>query len=264
MLSSIQIESWTQLQEELMSNSWDDGIGRFRSRFAYRGVADSTYSLSTTLMRLGGEYHILEPHLIRNFTKYAYRNVVEKDNLWHWITVAQHHGLPTRLLDWTNSPLVAAHFATANIDHFDLDGAIWMVKYQDAHTFLPEELQDVLHQEGANLFTVKMLSQTIPGFKELAKLSKAPFPIFLEPPSIDDRIVNQHSLFSLFSCAGVAFDEWLKDKPSIFKKLVIPAPLKWEIRDKLDQFNITERVLFPGLDGLSQWLRRYYSPNMER
>jgi hypothetical protein len=41
---------------------------------------------------------------------------------------------------------------------------------------------------------------------------------------------------------------------------VIPASLKWEIRDKLDQGNINERVLFPGPEGLTRWLKRYYMP----
>jgi hypothetical protein len=42
------------------------------------------------------------------------------------------------------------------------------------------------------------------------------------------------------------------------KRVVIPASIKWEIRDKLDQANVNERVLYPGLDGLCRWLRRYY------
>ena len=56
--------------------------------------------------------------------------------------------------------------------------------------------------------------------------------------------------------------EWLVAHPHLYRKLIIPAKLKWEVRDKLDQANITERVLFPGLDGLATWLKRYFSPRL--
>jgi hypothetical protein len=55
-------------------------------------------------------------------------------------------------------------------------------------------------------------------------------------------------------------DAWLRQHPALFRRIIIPTALKWEVRDKLDEANVTERVLFPGLDGLSRWLRRYYTP----
>jgi len=72
--------------------------------------------------------------------------------------------------------------------------------------------------------------------------------------------VNQYAAFSLMNDAGARLDEWLEQRPEVYKRVVVPARLKWEIRDKLDQANITERMLFPGLDGLSLWLARYYAP----
>ena len=74
--------------------------------------------------------------------------------------------------------------------------------------------------------------------------------LFFEPPSLDERIVNQYALFSLMSSPIGGLDDWLRDSPSTaYRRIIIPAHLKWEVRDKLDQANITERVLFPGLDG---------------
>ena len=105
-----------------------------------------------------------------------------------------------------------------------------------------------------------MLFESIKSLNELEDLSAEPFVIFFEPPSIDDRIVNQFAFFSVLSDSGIILNSWLGDKNDMWRKIIIPAGLKWEIRDKLDQANITERVLFPGLDGLSKWLARHYSP----
>ena len=86
---------------------------------------------------------------------------------------------------------------------------------------------------------------------------------FLEPPSIDERVTNQYALLSVVSRSETRVDEWLAAHEDLYARYIIPAELKWEIRDKLDQANITERVLFPGLDGLSTWLRRHYTPSGE-
>ncbi len=259
-MNEIRINSWDELQQELFAESWNEDLGRFRSRFAFRGLSDTHYSLQTTLMRLGGDYAPLERHLMRNFKKYAHHSAVGSDSFWHWMARAQHYGLPTRLLDWTYSPFIAMHFATSNICKYHLDGAIWAVNYVKVHQLLPKLLQQRLNAEGANVFTVEMLDETIRNQKELNALSRDHSVIFFEPPSMEQRIVNQFAFFSVMPDPTKSLCQCLDSHPAIWRKIIIPAELKWEIRDKLDQANITERVLFPGLDGLSQWLRRHYSP----
>lgn len=252
--------SWIDLQEKLFEASWNGQLGRFRSSLAFRGLSDASYQLDTTLIRLRGRYDQLEKHLIRNFSKYAHRDVVERDSSWHWLSVAQHHGLPTRLMDWTHSPLIATHFTTANTEKFDVDGAVWCIDYERCHRLLPEPMRKPLDKEGANTFTTEMLARTARSLEEFDQMSTRPFLLFFEPPSMDDRIVNQFALFSIMSSATLGLEAWIAAHPELCRKIIIPAALKWEIRDKLDQSNITERVLFPGLDGLSRWLRRHYSP----
>jgi hypothetical protein len=107
-----------------------------------------------------------------------------------------------------------------------------------------------------------MLNKAAKSLEEFDTLSRSDFVAFFQPPSLDDRIVNQHALFSVMSNPRGLLNEWLKRHQQLYRKIIIPANLKWEIRDKLDKANITERVLFPGLDGLSSWLKRYYIPLM--
>lgn len=259
-MREVRVSGWGELTECLYADSWKDQLGRFRSDFAFRGLARPAGELQTGLARLGGNYAELEGHLLRNFRKYAAHGVVPSDTVWNWLALAQHHGLPTRLLDWTFSPYVALHFVTANLKHFDEDGVVWCVDFMRAKEFLPERLAAILREEGANVFTADMLDQAAPSLREFDRLATEPFPVFFEPPSLDERIVNQFALFSLLSHPNAVFADWLEEHPDLARRIVIPHRIKWEVRDKLDQANVTERVLFPGLDGLSRWLKRQYTP----
>lgn len=258
--NTIRVSSWSELHELLFADSWKEPLRRFRSSFAFRGVSSADYSLQTGLSRLAGATDELERHMLRAFRKYARREAVPQDSIWSWLAVAQHHGLPTRLLDWTYSPYVAMHFATEHLDEFDVDGVIWCVDYAATNRYLPDPLKDVLAAEGSDVFTAEMLAAAVPTLRDFDALSRDRFVAFLEPPSLDERIVNQFALFSLVSNASARLEAWLVEHPHCYRRLVVPASLKWEVRDKLDQANVTERVLYPGLDGLSRWLRRYYTP----
>jgi len=256
----IVVKSWIELQEALFDHSWDPKISRFRSSFVYRGTWNKDFNLSTSIMRIGSEYDKLEPHLLRNFRKYAYYDAVPTGNsIWNWLAVAQHHGLPTRLLDWTYSPYVAMHFATADLSKYDQDGCVICINYVKTSEYLPTPLKKALEEEGSNVFTPEVLEPVVSSFNALKNFQEEEFVVFLEPPSLDERIVHQYALFSMMSDVKTELSRWLQQHPDLYFRVIIPAALKWEVRDKLDQANITERVLFPGLSGLSQWLKRHYT-----
>ena len=258
MTNDIVINTWEELQTQLFHDSWDQNIQRYRSNYVYRGLWNSHFDLSTSLMRLGGPYSELEAHLLRNFRKYAHSTASPGNSIWNWLAVAQHHGLPTRLLDWTYSPYVALHFATAYL-RYDVEAVIWAVNYAKAKDQLPERLKEALVDVGANVFTPEILEPVCASLNELITLQEKEYVLFLEQPSLDARIVHQFALFSMMSSATTPLDTFLEANPDLYFRIIIPAHLRWEIRDKLDQANITERVLFPGLNGLSDWLRRHYS-----
>jgi FRG domain len=259
---TVRPKSWSEVLAALYADSWNPTLRRFRSPFAFRGSSRLNHSLASSVVRLAGDRmnaRRLEMALLRNFRKYAHAEGEHADSVWDWLALGQHRGLPTRLLDWTYSPLVALHFATEMPADFSTDGAVWCVNFVEANKRLPARLKRIMTKEGSETLTVDMLSTfaTLDDFDALARRS---FLVFMEPPAIDRRILNQFALFSLMSSPAATMDDWLDQHPSLCRRVVIPAELKWEIRDKLDQANVNERILFPGLDGLSRWLTRYYMP----
>lgn len=258
--NDICVSTWSELQARIYEDSWQPTLQRFRSPFAFRGLPNANYIPETGLTRLGGAYGRREQSLLRNFRKYAHRNATPRDSLWNWVALAQHHGLPTRLLDWSFSPYVALHFACVDPAQWNSDAMIWCVDCVKSKDYLPARLRRLLKREDSDVLTVEMLDEVAPSFAALEGLSQKPFLAFFEPPSLDERIVNQAALLSVSSRADLNVSGWLCAHKKVFRRIFIPARLKQEIRDKLDQANINERFLFPGLDGLSLWLTRYYSP----
>jgi hypothetical protein len=254
--------SWLGIVDELYQGSWNPELQRYRSRFAYRGIGRADAPLLSSLARLARGYpraDRLEAALLRNFRKYAHGAAAMPDSIWHWLALGQHLGLPTRLIDWTYSPLIALHFATADVADFDVDGVVWCVDFVSAGRLLPRPLRELLEAEESDTLTVEMLNR-FPTLASFDRLARRPFVVFLEPPTIAPRIRNQHALFSLMPSPGADLGGWLRQHPRLMRRIRIPARLKWEIRDKLDQAHINERVLYPGLAGLCRWLARYYTP----
>jgi len=253
--------------KELISRLYDiplDGHRRHRSDFVYRGLDVASWGLQTSLQRLGPHYGDVEAPLLRSFVKYSTEAGIASAPLLYKLAVAQHHGLPTRVLDWTTAPKVALHFAVGDESQYDKDGAIWCVNVIKMRQLLPARLLRLLGRHRAWLMSIEMLPQ-ITTLAELEKLkSKAGFALFFEPPSLDGRIVNQAAILSIMPEAKGDLKQFLERHPDVYRKIIVRKKLKWEIRDKLDQDQVNERMLFPGADGTARWLKRYYGPGPGR
>ncbi len=188
----------------------------------YRGVSREDYRLIPSMGRKN--YNVdLERVVIGMFKRQAlpYTSFVPTTD-WEWLTLAQHHGLPTRLLDWTRNPLVALYFAV-NTDN-SCDGAVYINR---------EDLNIIKVGEQPDPFGIEVVSKFLPNH-------------------INNRIIAQDSLFTIHPKPSEIFDN------SMIDKYIISHKLKAGIKKALAKYGIHPRTLFPDLDGLSSYIKWHY------
>ena len=253
--------TWREVEDWLDDAAWARRPDSVRPTLVYRGLPSASHTLVNSLQRRGLAFAGRERHLFRNFRKYAFRHGHSDWSDWYWLSLARHYGLPTRLLDWTFAPLIALHFATERRP--GEPAVVWAVDHARVHSHLPEEYRAELDAEGASLFTVDMLSHVAPRLDRFGA-GRDDVALFFEPPSLEERIVNQSAVFSVMSSPAASFEDWLLAHPDAARRLVMTPDAKAETRDHLDQNGINERLLFPGLAGLAAYLARYYSDTASR
>ena len=263
MITVTKIATLDGIIELIKEQKYNSSLNRYRSSFLYRGMPNSSFELKTGLQRYcKSKKSCIEKPMLRNFTKYALMSDPKlNESVWRQLIIGQHHGLPTRLLDWTYSPLVGLHFATSGEDLTIMeqhDGVLWKLDIEELNSQLPDKYKRKLEQESAYFFTIDMLDSVCKDLREYDQDMKGDSMIVFEPPSIDQRIISQYSYFLMVPNTIDDLEKFLNSKTNNTVKYIINKKLCWRIRDLLDQMNINERVIYPGLDGLTAWLKRHY------
>lgn len=263
MIKEVYIDDIKGIQDLLFEQERNKDNGRYRSSFFYRGMPDSSFSLMTSLSRNCGPLAAkLEPSLLDNFIKYvSIEDPTIDESIWKAMIIGQHHGLPTRLLDWTHSTLVALHFADSENDLADLDRrncAVWRIDARELNSKLPQKYQDALAEKHTFIFSVKHLASIVNDIDQYDQEMNGQSMVTVEPPSIDQRIVSQYSFFTVIPSGIENIEEFLDKNTNNTVKYVIDKKLRWDLRDILDQLNMNERMIYPGKDGIAKWLARHY------
>lgn len=239
---------------------WISNIFRnhFGSYAIFRGHSDATWDLVPSVFRPyipRGQYNqhkydevSITAHF-KNLAPSRHNRVPNHDSYDEWLCLMRHHGLPTRLLDWTKSSLIATFFAC--FDELNEDGAIWCLN--------PAALNKVNLGSGALATTTHA---------EVKKLVLAPFGyhpketidvVAVAPPEIDLRMLVQHSVFTIHSS-----DQPLQTHPKyadFIYKIIIPSSCKRNLIGALDCIGITRSNIFPDLQNLAYEIsdRAYHS-----
>ena len=218
------------------------------NRLWFRGHENEDYKLMPTVYRDPYTWEREVP-LLHQFKARAARfiNPAPLTDI-EWLFIMQHHKTPTRLLDWSESAIVALAFATQFRDEkCDKNANVWCLN--------PEELN-------SNIRFTEYKDEPIPNIcecKDIQGIYESPrqeYPIAVIGPQNTERIIAQRGVFTLFPNKTSFEMESLSNASDFLVKIEIPKERINEIKTDLYYIGITESVLFPEIDSISKELCR--------
>lgn len=144
---------------------------------------------------------------------------ITPENNWEWLAFAQHHGVPTRLLDWTENPMIALFFAVAFDE--DCDAAVFIFKY-DGHA-----------DTKIDPFDFKTVS-------------------VYRPRSITKRIIAQQGLFTIHPNLTKSFSK--APEKGTLEKIIIDKKYRTKLKFELHRYGFNHFSVFQDLQGLSEYI----------
>ena len=190
-------------------------------------------------------------------------------NDFEWLFLMQHHGAPTRLLDWTSNALVALYFAVAGVkagtepfvaDNTKLDSNLDEFDERSAAVFLmnPKRINNVMHPGISEPVDVAAEYDHWHPYLRPMQIEASEFdtypPICIVAPQISPRIRAQAGLFTLHGTNLDPLDYYVVTRP-LLSKILIPHSAALTMRDELHILGITPSFIFPDLDGVAREVR---------
>jgi len=249
---------------------------RFTPKFVYRGHSNhADFKLLPGCLRtvnIGdtsySQYSILELNTLETFISEGCRyNSTPIDDYHAWLEIAQHFGVPTRLLDFTENPLVALYFAC--VDSGDIDGSVWIVNEKNYRMNFYKE-PPVTKEKDSKLIISSIIQNEILNFNlKYDSNSDIKYPWIYKPYYREERMMHQASIFMLWGCKRNCFESFMKsenlmstdksvnnEKKGILIPILIPHNYKKTILKQLEDLGISEKFIYPGLDGIGRYVKR--------